>query len=197
MSSDNANTTSNISSSDAARAIQELLEKIVPSSSSLSREEGYGGATVFNEDKLKIIGKITFGSNVGKQAVANHPLLIPLMIAYHATSPSMEFVKTIRACVVNCAPARVKCREKRLYETMVVKQLLVHDHDHDHDHQGEDPNEIITTLCALCMNDDENTNLLKEVLTETKTTLKDFAAPENVELCQRVTFLEALMESSS
>lgn len=134
-----------------------------------------------NEQKIELIAKITFGKEDGKQAVASSAL-IPMMISYYTSSTplSLAFVKTLRACVVNCGAARLQCREKSLYETM-IRQLR------------EEPKEVITTLCAVCMNDDPNTELLKIVLSETNTDMKDFVNKEDTELLQRVTFLHALM----
>jgi hypothetical protein len=149
---------------DSSSSVYHLIAKLV--------------AGPMDEEKTEVIGKITFGNEEVKLAVASSPL-IPLMISHYTDNPSPVFVKSLRACVVNCVPARSKCREKPLYETL-IRQI------------ESDPNGIITTLCAVCMNDEPNTQLLKEVLSETDTILRKHVGDDK-ELGKRVDFLEALM----
>ena len=128
---------------------------------------------------------------------------------------TLTFVKSLRAVVVNCGPARAKCHDKRLYSSLIQQLFSVLDKSTTKsDSTGDDKssseaaaagffaNEVITTLCAVCMNDETNTSLLKEVLQEgygnnvnsMKEKIVAAQLSSNEELMKRVNFLMALME---
>ena len=135
-------------------------------------------STPMTTERIEMIGKIAFGNAKGKEAIAETNL-IPRMISCRDGCELRTFVKTIKACVVNCSQGREKCRNRSLFVYLV-------------DNLRMDPDEIITTLCAICINDNDNALLLKGTLEERNIDLNRFVH-DNSELEQKVAFLYALM----
>ena len=188
---------------------------------------------------VQLLGTLAFGNDAAKHAIANVDGLISgKLLEYYCdsefcdggnnsdnnastTNNSMQFLRTLRACVVNCALARSQCHSQKLYEKMVQemkqhKETFWQQQDKNDEQQQQQQQQLylttlqdyVTTLCALCINDEENTNLLQATLEKEKVNLTtDFLPPSNEasnnnsssnkktigDIQQRISFLEALM----
>ena len=118
---------------------------------------------------LDLLNKLSFGNADMKLAVSMSPtaLIVTaftdkaiLNINNHTKVAEVRetailYAKVLKSFAVNCAPGRAQCRHPEVYTTfkhileLYPSDLIV-------------ANEVITTLCALCMNDDECTRLCKE-----------------------------------
>ncbi|GMH95751.1 hypothetical protein TrST_g12687 [Triparma strigata] len=143
-------------------------------------------AVNFEVKHLQLISTLAFGNDNMKKAIASSPLIIKLIGFFTtASDPDVETTKSfcaaLRACTINSAKGRAQCRIPELYVSF-LKSLKS---------QPENRDECITTICAVCMNDEENCKLLKEAVGSVD--LKDFV-DDNEERAKKIKFLEALTE---
>jgi hypothetical protein len=199
--------------------------------------ESMVGQPTLSQEHVDLIGKLAFGNAEAKLAIANCKGLIdPKLIDFYLNittdgeqrqqQSELSFLKSLRACIVNCSVARGKCHnDRRLYDKIV--QRMIYWKQQTQNKASEDTSNIamtmlheyITTLCALCMNDDDNTRLFKQALLEEEQnsssssssnveSLQDLTPQNNddddvddrtkkiiADLKQRITFLQALLDS--
>jgi hypothetical protein len=197
------------------------------------------GQPTLSQEHVDLIGKLAFGNAEAKLAIANCKGLIdPKLIDFYLNittdgeqqqqqqqQSELSFLKSLRACIVNCSVARGKCHnDRRLYDKIVQRMMYWKQLTHNKASEGTSSmattmlHEYITTLCALCMNDDDNTRLFKQALLEKEQSssssssnvesLQDFIPQNNddddvddstkkiiADLKQRITFLQALLDS--
>ncbi|GMH67335.1 hypothetical protein TL16_g04652 [Triparma laevis f. inornata] len=144
-------------------------------------------AVKFEVKHLQLIANLAFGNDNMKKAIASSPLIIKL-IGYYTTTANPDVATTksfcgaLRACTINSSPGRSQCRIPELYSSFLNSLK----------NQPENRDEVITTICAICMNDEENCKLLKEAL-GSEMDLKEFVDNDD-ERAKKVKFLKALME---
>lgn len=180
---------------------------------------------------VSLIGTLAFGNDTAKHAIANvDGLISEKLLVYYMDSEyckdsdasgdndfntnSLQFLKTLRACVVNCAVARSQCHSQKLYDKMVQEMKQNHE-NYAKETNSEESTKIylhtlqdyVTTLCALCINDEENTALLKATLETQSVNLRDLLVDTSddnnnnsnnnhkivSDIQQRMSFLEALL----
>ncbi len=161
-------------------------------------------------EKLALINKTAFNNGPFKEAAATTPLLST--VTAFATvqlppegkdadsepaSPSLValavlYAKVLRSLVVNCPQGRALCSTTtHLMSTLTTMLRLVSPTS------GEAATEIITTLCAICMNDEPNCASLRAhiVSADTLIPFADGQDRNKADLEDKIKFIKALIET--
>ena len=152
------------------------------------------------DDKiLDTVIKLAFGKDAMKNAISQSPLIHMMFdFALRASEGNsvadddkivtlVLFCKALKACVVNCPAGRKLCNQ-------VDVSVLLLSSIKAHSISGELASEAITTLCAVCMNDEINSTKLKDALVDTDLeSFCDGPDRDKEDLQKKCQFLRALV----
>ena len=147
---------------------------------------------------LDAVSKLSFSNDAMKMAISSSPLIH--MMADYALRVSngdsvagekivtlVMFCKALKACVVNCPANRRLCNQVDV-PALLISSLKAHSAS------GDLTTQAITTLCAVCMNDDVNSTKLKDALIDTDLEIFCEGADRDKEdLRKKCEFLRALV----
>jgi len=117
-----------------------------------------------------------------------------MMFDHASKNPNPQMLtlysKALRSCVVNCKASRKLCNQVNVPD-LIVKAMV------ENKGKGELCTEGITTLCAVCMNDEVNTEQLKDAMSDNKGIegLCEGEGRDKEDLMKKCQFLKALVES--
>mmetsp|Transcript_21449 Transcript_21449/g.44683 ORF Transcript_21449/g.44683 Transcript_21449/m.44683 type:complete len:179 (+) Transcript_21449:75-611(+) len=151
-------------------------------------------STPVNPKTLAVVTTLAFGNEAMKLAISQSPL-VHMMFAFTETNkgdPSIvvSFAKALRSCVVNCPASRKLCNQFDV-PSLLLSALKSHNKD---EAEPTLTTEVITTLCAVCMNDEINGEKLKVAL-GSDTNLEGFCEgrADAEDLLKKCAFLRALI----
>jgi hypothetical protein len=143
-------------------------------------------------ETLTLLGNLSFGNAAFKLAVSEQPTIITLITDFavaNLTAPvGLQYAKTIKSMVVNSPPTRACMNDRGVIQCMLASLRLHGASD------GALSSEVITSLCACAMNNDENTLVLQSSMVALNE-LEAYCAGDNrneADLRQKVMFLVQL-----